>query len=380
MGTMEDMEDTDVLIAGAGPAGSSAALALSEKGMGVIMLESKMEIGSPVICADSVNLSFDELSDIKNDPRIFIRDLAQLRVFGPSRRNSFTLGASFSENDAFNSIVERDRLDKEIASRALIGGSRLRIRSELTGVEEVDDGVVATYRSGGKYRKVRARILVIATGNLSMPSLLPDTGKVDRYNFSYNRIISEEAQNSELHIESRGNMGYNISRFHNEQNSIMAWPEELGWKRFLNDNDGSMKGRTVISGSASAGFLYEPDLGNRRVLHVGSRAGLYDPFLLTGFREAFLSGRMAAQAVIESGSKLDSAIDPYSKNVARELIPGMKTGSRFRVLLMHTSRENIDNFVDYLSGFEFREISASEILRETGLKDSELESMLPVVY
>ncbi len=380
MGTFDEIEDTDVVIAGAGPAGSSAARLLAENGLGVVMLESKMEIGSPVICADSVNLQFEELSEIRNDPRIFIRDLNKLNVLGPSRTKSFSLNASFTEKDAFNSIVERDRLDKEMASLALINGARLRIRSELTGVEEVDDRVVVTYRSGGKSRKLRAQILINATGNLGIQPELFGSGKMERYSFSYNRIIVEEPQRSEMHMETRGNLGYHFSRFHNEQNSLTVSPDMPGWRRFLNENDGAGKGRTIIAGSATTGLLTEPNPGNMMILNAGSSAGLHDPFLLTGFREAFISGRMAAQSVIESNSNQKNAINFYSKKVLSELGPGIKTGHMLRKLLMHASRENIDNFVDYLSEYEFSVISAAEIIRETGLTDSELEVMLPAVY
>ena len=42
----------DILIIGAGPAGSSAAIAASGKGMDVIVVEQRAEIGVPVQCAE----------------------------------------------------------------------------------------------------------------------------------------------------------------------------------------------------------------------------------------------------------------------------------------------------------------------------------------
>lgn len=47
----------DVLIIGAGPAGASAALFLSEKGIDVVLIDKKTEIDQPLRCAEFVPLN-----------------------------------------------------------------------------------------------------------------------------------------------------------------------------------------------------------------------------------------------------------------------------------------------------------------------------------
>jgi digeranylgeranylglycerophospholipid reductase len=44
----------DVVIIGAGPAGSTAARTAAEAGLGVLLVEKRQEIGSPVRCAEGV--------------------------------------------------------------------------------------------------------------------------------------------------------------------------------------------------------------------------------------------------------------------------------------------------------------------------------------
>ena len=47
-------EQCDILIIGAGPAGSSAALKAAQEGARAILIEQKKEIGVPVQCAEYI--------------------------------------------------------------------------------------------------------------------------------------------------------------------------------------------------------------------------------------------------------------------------------------------------------------------------------------
>ena len=48
----------DVLVIGAGPAGSIAAKTAAEKGLDVLLIEKRQEIGDPVRCAEGVNKEY----------------------------------------------------------------------------------------------------------------------------------------------------------------------------------------------------------------------------------------------------------------------------------------------------------------------------------
>lgn len=369
MTSIRDIEEVDVLITGAGPSASVAASILSESGMEVLMLERKMEIGSPVVCSDMVNMSFPEIQSLRSDPRIMIRDLDSFDVASQNRTRSFRMTPSFSENDAFNAVVERDRLDKEMASDALIKGAKLQIRSELIGYEEQDDSIRSVYRKAGKERVVKSRILILSTGMGSVGGVTNATGSDDHFIYRYNRKIGPDQMRQEVQVGHDETVNFSISRYSNEHNSLSVYRENIGTEPHPEPSR-----NLILAGSVSVSIPHSFRPGKGNVINAGSFSGLYDPFFFTGFREALLSGRMAARSIKESSGKDISGI--YRKNVEEGLLPGIDYSRNLRRLISKSTSENVNSFFDYLSGFDFEEISTTEIFKKTGLTDSELEEML----
>lgn len=364
MASTGNCETVNVLIAGSGPAASATAITLYDSGMSVLMLERKMEIGSPVICADMVNMAFPEIESLHSDPRIMVRNLDSLTIRTDYGNGGFTMAPSQGEGDAFNSVVERDRLDKELASLALLKGARLQIRAELEGFEEVDGYILSTYRKGGKQLNVKSSVLVLATG------MEPCYGQQHTgcYNYQYGRRISRSRMKSEISIGPSGIFNFSISRSGDEHNSLVISPDSGNGQKAENKRDD-----LILKGSISRAMPdFDPGKGN--IIKTGSFSGLHDPFFRTGFREAFLSGRYAAESILESSAENASAV--YARKVGENMASGMDYGRKLGEKLSNASGEKISQFFNYLSGFEFLEISAEEIFKKTGLKDSELEEML----
>ncbi len=359
----DETETVDVLIAGAGPAASATAMGLSDSGMSVLMLEKKMEIGSPVICADMVNMSFPEMEALQADPRIIIRRLDSLRVRAHSVNGAFRMVPAFGDGDAFNSVVERDRLDKELASLALLKGARLQIRAELTGFEEIDGGIISTYRKGGRQKKVKSTALVIATGM----ETCSENGNSKCFSYRYGRRITREVKDDEAVLWPGGVFSSSIGRYPGERNSVTESPDG----KFPDESTG---GGQILTGTISRAFPDKFNPGHGRVIKTGSNSGLYNPFFRTGFREAFMSGRIAAEAILEDPQGDASAT--YARRVGEIMLGEMECGRKLAESLLRSSDEKISKFFTYLSGFELAEISAEEIFRKTGLNDSELEEML----
>ena len=72
----------DVLIIGAGPAGSIAAKTAAEKGLDVLLIEKRQEIGDPVRCAEGVS-KLHLKKHVEIDKKWICADLKGSRIYCP---------------------------------------------------------------------------------------------------------------------------------------------------------------------------------------------------------------------------------------------------------------------------------------------------------
>lgn len=154
-------EDVDVLVVGAGPAGSSAAEFAAAGGADVLVIEKRPVIGVPVRCGefmpqvDEIERIFPQadLGSIFDLPSyLHSIDTEEIRIFSPKFR--------CFEVDFHGYTTFRDRFDQFLAERATRAGARIR-----TGVtcSSIEDNVART-----SIGDVRAKVIVGADGPLSV--------------------------------------------------------------------------------------------------------------------------------------------------------------------------------------------------------------------
>jgi digeranylgeranylglycerophospholipid reductase len=156
------MERFDVVVVGAGPAGSTAARFAAEGGARTLLLDQRPRIGSPVQCGEFLPTP-DELADLLPCPDVIreafeipastvLRRTATMVCVAPDgRRYRFPLdGVS----------VDRTRFDPALAQRAVAAGADLR---HPIGVTAVSPGRVQLATGA----TLEARVIVAADGPLS---------------------------------------------------------------------------------------------------------------------------------------------------------------------------------------------------------------------
>jgi digeranylgeranylglycerophospholipid reductase len=148
----------DIVVVGAGPAGSMAARFAAEQGVSVLMLEKDRDVGYPVRCGEAVNKKGVEEFIASNDKWI----AAKINKFSLNSPDGTEAVVEFQETGY---ILERRIFDYELAKTASNAGAEILTRAYVNGLL-FEDGKVAgvKYEFNGEQKEVRAKIVIAADG------------------------------------------------------------------------------------------------------------------------------------------------------------------------------------------------------------------------
>jgi digeranylgeranylglycerophospholipid reductase len=148
----------DVVVIGAGPAGSMAAYAAAQKGVSVLMLEKDREPGVPVRCGEAV--SRKSLEEFIPPDEKWIS--AKINKFSMTAPNGKEVIIEFSETGV---VLERKIFDYALAERAVRAGAKMLTKAYVNGLV-YNDGRIAgvKYERLGEQKEARAGIVIAADG------------------------------------------------------------------------------------------------------------------------------------------------------------------------------------------------------------------------
>lgn len=142
--------ECDILVVGAGPAGSSAAYAASDKGWYVLMIEQRPIIGIPVRCAEYIPAPL--MNEINIDKDFIVQHIKAMRTILPD--------GTIKESPASGLMIRRDMFDQALARKAEGAGTGIRLCTRLISMDE--NG--AMVRSRAETYRIKARIIIGADG------------------------------------------------------------------------------------------------------------------------------------------------------------------------------------------------------------------------
>jgi len=151
----------DLIVVGAGPAGSTAAWTAAQLGLSVLLVEKRQEIGSPVRCAEGV--AREALAEfLEPDPAwISARiDRAQIVASAGGRVVQRWQGAG-----GLGYVLERRVFDRALAEQAALAGAQVHPKTTVTGLLHETGkvtGVLAEWQ--GQRHEVEAGIVIAADG------------------------------------------------------------------------------------------------------------------------------------------------------------------------------------------------------------------------
>lgn len=141
----------DILVVGAGPAGSSAAMTAARSGARVLMVERKAIVGSPVRCAEHIPGPL--LKEVNLGRRFVVQPVQGMRTILP--------GGEIRETRAPGFIIRRDLFDQTLAGEAETAGAEILLSGRVVSK---NGNQVILKQDNGLFSKIKAGVIIGADG------------------------------------------------------------------------------------------------------------------------------------------------------------------------------------------------------------------------
>jgi len=151
----------DVVVVGAGPAGSMAAKTAAERGLKVLLVEKRQEIGTPVRCAEGI--SKESLSRfVEVDKKWIAAEVVGAKIYSPDM-TEVVMAEEFAGNEV-GYVLERKVFDRHLARLAAKAGAEVLVKTTALGFERTEKGLKVKLKRLGEDWEVETKILIGADG------------------------------------------------------------------------------------------------------------------------------------------------------------------------------------------------------------------------
>ena len=292
----------DVLVVGGGPAGSTAAGILAGKGIDVLVLERRREIGTPVQCAEYVASEVANHTDLKG---LVSQPIQEMVTHLPNGEESRGKIGGFT--------IDRNKFDKRLAAEAEKKGAEFLLKTEAA---EFDDGTVIAEK-GKETIKLKPTIIIGADGPRSIVGTwISSEAREFIVGLQWTLPLKEKLSDNHIFFtpEIPGGYGWLFPKG-NEANAGICIDVDVDEKLPALENfvfglvEKGFVGREILR--KTTGLISVSGLGKVRqnnILLVGDAASLTDPMTGAGILNALKSGELAANSVSKAIEKNDMEI------------------------------------------------------------------------
>ncbi len=375
--------ECDVVVVGAGPAGSMAAKHAAMGGLDVILIEKKAEIGAPLRCAEGVSKRRLKEVGIEPDPKWISSE-----IYGTIMK---TVGGSYMKvrecrtDDEVGYVLDRHLFDKAVSEQAAAAGARILMRTSCTGVIS-ENGELAGIRvrdMNGSY-SIFAKCIVAADGYESQVARwagvdtslsLNDIDSCIQYLMTGVDIDPHYCEFT-LGSVSPGGYVWIFPKGDGKANVGLGilgskCTPEKGPKYYLDryiESDGRLRNGNIIEitgGMVSLCPGLDSSVYDNLVL-VGDAARIIDPLTGGGIYHALMTGMHAGDTIAECGRSGDyskEALMPYETAWRGKIESEIKRNWRIKEKFVDLDDGVLDRFIDIASRSDLEKVRVDDLVR-----------------
>lgn len=322
---MNSQRPVDVLVAGLGPAGSTAAAAAARAGLQVLGVERRQELGVPVQCAEFIPLPLARYAQADG--------VLQQRVAG---MNSSLPSGAREHSELPGLMIDRAAFDQALAREAERCGAELMLSTRLVSVDAARSAAIV--RTDYGELEITYRLLVAADGPHSAVAQalgLPPLPTVHTRQYTVPLLqpcadtdiwLSDDYPGGYGWLFPKGrfaNLGLGVDRHcaADLKQPLDALHRQLAKQGRVGDAIVYRTGGAIPVG----GLRQQLVVGN--ALFVGDAAGLTHPITGAGIAAAIASGEQAGEAAARwLGRGERDALAEFEEDVRDQFGPTLRRG------------------------------------------------------
>lgn len=316
------MPEYDVVVVGAGPAGSMTAKWAAKSGARVLIVEKRQEIGSPVRCGEGISRAWLDSVGITLDAKSVARQVKGAKIVAPNG-SSLYLSEKMAGNEV-GLVLDRVFFDKLLARDAVKVGADLMLKTSAVKLLKTGDKVTGVrIKSWGETKDIKCGCVVGADGYESQvgrwaginTSLAPrDITSCFQYRLTN---INHEADYCEFVLGSRAPGGYIWIFPKNEDTANVGIGMQLTklkdpadvkkyLDRYIQNDPRLKKGKPLELVSGAVSICAPIDKAIRSgILLVGDAARQIDPITGGGISNSCRAAKVAGEVLAKATKEKD---------------------------------------------------------------------------
>ncbi len=324
----------DLIVVGAGPAGSACAITASRSGAKVLLLEKdrlpRHKVCGEFVSPESLSLLGSLVGEKRfasnpriNSARIFYGAKTISLLIAPAAQSipRFDLDAALLQSARASGVQTEERA----AVREVVSGELFQVRTSTPSAEKTYSAK-AVVNASGRW----SQLTQFPHGNQKWIGLkahfyeAAPPGSVDLYFFEGGycgvQAVGPNAVNASAMV--RADTARSLDEVFSKNAEL--WRRSRDWEQLFNPI------------TTSPLYFRRPETKDKGMFLVGDAAGFIDPFAGDGISLALHSGQLAAHSIVpflQGRCSLEQAHQQYHASHSKRLAPAFRNAARVRMLL-----------------------------------------------